>query len=201
LLLDRLRTQDPNRNEIDRKSAAAMFDWLLAEPLHLGIDGGRRSERYIIVIDALDETIRDGRSALAEVLAESCQKLPEWIAVVVTSRPEPAILPQFAGLKPQVIASDSDDNLNDLRAFARRTLTFEGQNAGETDARVERMVAASQEIFYICGNCRKRYPAGLSTLPIPTNSRKVWSDSMSDGSSGNFPMRLPMKPSFRFSKS
>jgi len=37
-----------------------------------GIDGGRRLERYLVIIDALDETIRDGRSALTEVVAESC---------------------------------------------------------------------------------------------------------------------------------
>jgi hypothetical protein len=143
LLVDRLNTQDPDGKEMDRKSAAALFDWLLSEPLRLGIDGGRRTERYIIVIDALDETIRNGRSELAEILAECCQKLPEWIAVVVTSRPEPAILRQFADYKPEIISAESDENLNDLRTFSSQWLGLEARGASETDPRVERLVEAS----------------------------------------------------------
>ena len=99
------------------------------------------------MIDALDETIREGRSEFAEVLAESCQKLPNWIAVVVTSRPEPSILRQFAGLNPQTIEAESDENLNDLRTYARRWLAIESRGAGETETRVERMVAASKGNF------------------------------------------------------
>jgi hypothetical protein len=143
LLLDRLTVQDPEKKAIGTKTPAALFDWLLAEPLRFGIDGGRVQDRYLIVIDALDETIRDGRSALAEVLAESSHKLPQWIAIIVTSRPEPSILRQFAGLKPQTLDSESTENKDDLRAYTRRWLTIESLGGGELDARVERIVAAS----------------------------------------------------------
>lgn len=73
-------------------STAGLFDALLVQPFQFAIDGGRLREPYLVVIDALDETIRDGRSVLAEVLAEYIDRLPKWVAVIVTTRPEPSIL-------------------------------------------------------------------------------------------------------------
>jgi TIR domain len=167
LLSDRLQHYGPDGAALDRQSVPALFDLLLAEPLRLTIDGGRSGERYLVVIDALDETIRDGRSALAEVLAESCQKLPNWIAVVVTGRPEPAILRQFAGFKPQTIEAESAENLDDLRTFARRWLGIESRGAGDTAARVERMVAASQGNFLYLRKLTEAATAGLVDLDHP----------------------------------
>jgi hypothetical protein len=69
LLLDRLHTQDPAGEEVRRKSSASLFSWLLVEPLARSIDGGRGTERLLVVIDGLDETVRDGRSYLAEILS------------------------------------------------------------------------------------------------------------------------------------
>src|ERR1035438_9376848 len=57
----------PIMTELDRKNSAELFDGLLTNPLKLSITGGR--ERYLIVIDALDEAGGDGRNELVEVLA------------------------------------------------------------------------------------------------------------------------------------
>jgi hypothetical protein len=96
LLLDRLERHDPDGSSLRNQGAADLFHSLLIEPLTLGIDGGRRENRYLVIVDALDEIIRDGRSELAEILAEYAPKLPKWIALVVTSRPEDPILRQFS---------------------------------------------------------------------------------------------------------
>ena len=69
LLLNRLKAQDFEGGQLGRKSPAALFSFLLVEPLRLSIEGGRRGDRYLIVIDGLDETLRDGRSDLAEVVS------------------------------------------------------------------------------------------------------------------------------------
>ena len=74
-LLDRFRLHDPDGRELANKGAASMFHWLLAEPLQL-IDGGRRRDRCVVVIDALDETLRDGVSELTDLLADLAPKLP-----------------------------------------------------------------------------------------------------------------------------
>ena len=164
LLLDRLMKQDQDGTEVLRRAPAALFDWLVADPLHLSIDGGRREQRYLVVIDALDETIRDGRSALAEVLAESAPKLPRWMAVVVTSRPEPAILRQFAALKPQTIDAESQENLDDLRNYARGWLA--DREAAAPDL-VDRIVAASHGNFLYLRKLREAADAGVLDLSAP----------------------------------
>ncbi len=119
LLLDRLKVQDPDGEEVKRKSPAALFSWLLIEPLNRAIDGGRSSSRLLVVIDGLDETVREGRSDLAEVLSAEAQKLPAWLAIVATSRPEEPILRQLAGLQPLQIEAESVQNLDDVRAYVR----------------------------------------------------------------------------------
>jgi tetratricopeptide (TPR) repeat protein len=164
LLLDRLLRQDPDGNELARKSPAALFDWLLAEPLRFGIDGGRTDDRYLVVIDALDETIRDGRSELAEVLAESVPKLPSWISLLVTSRPELPIVRQFSGFQPQTIDAGAPENLDDLRRFTRDWLASRLQGQAETDALVEQVVAASAGNFLYLRKLREAVDAGF--LPL-----------------------------------
>lgn len=75
----------PEITELDRKNPAELFDYLLADPLRHAIDGGR--ERYLIVIDALDEAGGNGRNELVEMLVRNARRLPDWIGIVVTSRP------------------------------------------------------------------------------------------------------------------
>jgi hypothetical protein len=73
----------PIMAELDRKNSAELFDGLLTNPLKLSITGGR--ERYLIVIDALDEAGSaraqggDGRNELVEILARYAGQLPDWI--------------------------------------------------------------------------------------------------------------------------
>ena len=68
----------PEMAELDRKDAAELFDYLLANPLRSVIHGGR--ERYLIVIDALDEAGEAGRNPLVEMLARNAQRLPTGLA-------------------------------------------------------------------------------------------------------------------------
>ena len=67
----------PEIAELDRKDAAELFDYLLANPLRSVIHGGR--ERYLIVIDALDEAGEAARNPLVEMLARNAQRLPDWL--------------------------------------------------------------------------------------------------------------------------
>ena len=165
LLLHRIERQDPSGTELLRKSPLDLFNWLLSEPLASGLDGGRRTDRFLVVVDALDETIDDGRSALAEVLVECAPKLPPWIALVVTSRPEPALTRQFAGLQSRMITSDLEENLNDLRVYAGNWLQAIGQSPSEASAlAVERIVTASDGNFLYLRMLRQAVDAKLVDL-------------------------------------
>jgi hypothetical protein len=146
-----------------------LFELLLVGPLRLAVDGGRLNDRYLIVIDGLDETVRDGESALADVLAQQADKLPAWIALVVTSRPEEPILGKFSRWKPRLLAAESPENLADLSAYTSKWLNNMGTlPAGESIASLaERIVAASRGNFLYLRMLREAITDGLMDLSAP----------------------------------
>ncbi len=83
------------------------------------IGGGR--ERQLIVIDALDEAGsasapgEAGRNPLVEMLARHAPRLPDWLGLVVTSRPESAVQTPLQGLNPFVLDTRTEANRADLR--------------------------------------------------------------------------------------
>ena len=167
LLLDRLRLHDPDGAELARKSPADLLDWLLIQPLHSGIDGGRSRDRLVVVIDALDETVRDGRCVLAELLADAAPRLPEWIALLVTSRPDSPIARQLAGFRQQPIDAASEENQADLEVYARGWLGASGRPDAEVERLVRRIAAASEGNFLYLRKLREGVEAGRLDLAAP----------------------------------
>lgn len=149
----------PILTELDRKNAAELFDGLLTNPLKLSITGGR--ERYLIVIDALDEAGGDGRNELVEVLALYAGQLPDWIGLVVTSRPEFDVTTPFQALKPFPFETQSAANSDDIRAYLRHELAAQLQNRPDTDRLVEQILERSEGVFlYVesfCEDIRKNH--------------------------------------------
>jgi hypothetical protein len=67
----------PEIAKLDRKSAAASFDYLLDNPLSSVIHGAQ--ERHLIVINAPDEAVEAGRDLVVEMFARNAQRLPDWL--------------------------------------------------------------------------------------------------------------------------
>ena len=155
----------PIMAELDRKNSAELFDGLLTNPLKLSITGGR--ERYLIVIDALDEagsvsaTGADGRNELVEVLARYAGQLPEWIGLVVTSRPEFDVTTPFQALKPFPFETKSAANSDDIRAYLWRELAAQLQNRPDASRVVEKILEKSEGVFLyvesVCDDIRKNH--------------------------------------------
>jgi hypothetical protein len=97
----KLLLTSPEIADLDRKAPAELFDHLLANPLRSLIHSGR--DRYLIVIDALDEAAEPGRNPLVEILARDAQRLPAWLGLVVVSRPEAGVTAPLQGLNPLVL--------------------------------------------------------------------------------------------------
>ena len=169
----------PILTELDRKNSAELFDGLLTNPLKLSITGGR--ERYLIVIDALDEAGSasaqggDGRNELVEVLTRYAGQLPDWIGLVVTSRPEFDVTTPFQALKPFPFETKSAANSEDIRAYLRRELAAQLQNRPDAGRLVEQILEKSEGVFlYVesfCEDIRKNllsldqpneFPQGLA---------------------------------------
>lgn len=135
----------PEITKLDSKDAAELFDYLLANPLRTAINGGR--ERYLIVIDALDEAGEAGRNPLVELLARNAQSLPDWLGLVVTSRPEFDVKTPLQALNPFQLDTQAESNRTDIRDYLRRELAVPLQNRPDADRIVEQILEKSEGIF------------------------------------------------------
>lgn len=134
----------PEIAKLDRKNPSELFDYLLANPLKLAI-GGR--ERNLVVLDALDEAGGDGRNELVEMLARNVPRLPDWIGIVVTSRPESDVAAPLQGLNPFVLDTSTESNRADIRDYLRHELAPQLQSRTDAGRLVEQVLDRSEGVF------------------------------------------------------
>ena len=135
----------PEIDQLDHKNADELFEYLLTNPLRLAIRGTRN--RYLLVIDALDEAGEGGRNPLVEMLARNVQRLPDWIGMVVTSRPEFDVTTPFQSLNPCPFDTESDSNRDDIRAYLRVELAPWLNGRLDAAPLVERILDRSEGVF------------------------------------------------------
>ncbi|NQT11103.1 MAG: TIR domain-containing protein, partial [Planctomycetes bacterium] len=125
------------------KSAPTLFDNLLVQPLLRDFpapDGSR-----LVVIDGIDEAVAAGRHELADLIRDHWPKTPPWLRLVMTSRPEPALISALASLRPHVLDACRSENLSDLRSYLADALGDRDLPA-KPDV-VEEIVARSEGLF------------------------------------------------------
>jgi tetratricopeptide (TPR) repeat protein len=109
-----LYTQQVDKEQIFKRTADELFEYLITEPLNR-LGKIPESTRLCLVVDGLDEAGRsDGRNALAELLAKHAERLPEWLGVLVTSRPEPYLEQILKPLTSIAVDGHSTQNQQDL---------------------------------------------------------------------------------------
>lgn len=135
----------PEIAELERKDAAELFDYLLANPLGSVIHGGR--ERYLVIIDALDEAGEAGRNPLVEMLARNAPRLPDWIGIVTTSRPESTVKTPLQGLNPFVLDTRTEANRGDIRDYLRQELAPQLRDRSDVDRLIGHILEKSEGIF------------------------------------------------------
>jgi len=165
----------PQVAELGGMNGDELFDYLLANPLKLCIKGGR--ERYLIVIDALDEAGEAGHNPLVEMLARHAPRLPDWIGLVVTSRPESNVIAPLQALNPFPFETSSEKNLADIRDYLRHELASKLQGRADADRLVGQILEKSEGVFlYVerfCDDIRRghlsldhpeQFPQGLGGI-------------------------------------
>jgi len=114
----RVSALDANElKETLKGGARTIFGNLLVAPL-----GGNfpiPSRAQLVVIDGLDEANRGQDNELASLLGEVWVGLPDWLRLVVTSRPEMDVSTYLGSLHPFILNAISPENLQDIRAFLR----------------------------------------------------------------------------------
>ena len=97
------------RREHCRVSLSDAFRVLLKEPLH-ALD---RREPVLIVVDALDEIKNEKKSEFLDLISEELPELPEWIKILITSRPEVQVKKKLKHFNPlEILPNDHFHNLD-----------------------------------------------------------------------------------------
>ncbi len=101
------------RREHSRDSLSDAFRVLLNDPLN----ALHNREPMLIVIDALDESKTDDKSEFLELISDEFAELPEWIKILISSRPELQVRKKLQRLNPlEILPNDYNHNL-DLKRF------------------------------------------------------------------------------------
>jgi hypothetical protein len=150
--------QGVNNSEIiQNKTADDLFSFLITEPLNKQgkITEGNRSA---IVIDALDEAGRnDSTNPLLTLIKKHAPNLPDWLGIVITSRPEGYILQQLSDIQPQIVSGDTTQNTQDLKDYLE--LQLDPKIIGDERAKfISQIIAKSDGAFlYISQIIKQKY--------------------------------------------
>lgn len=128
------------------KSADDLFVFLIAEPLTGMIP--RDAEKWVILVDALDEAAKDdGTNPLAALLSRRFFSLPDRICFAITSRDRAAGTECFSEFKPLVLTDDDPRNVRDLQTYIERKIwplsTMSVLSADERQAATNRLLELS----------------------------------------------------------
>ncbi|XP_046857843.1 uncharacterized protein LOC124451265, partial [Xenia sp. Carnegie-2017] len=122
-----------------KKSITDKFLVLLNNPLHSLKD----HKPMLLVVDALDESEVDGKSELLELIAEEFDRLPKWIKIFITSRPELSVQTELKDMNPvEITTHPPDENKEeDLHKYLRQELSllFEKNSDGASLSIVKKL--------------------------------------------------------------
>jgi len=128
-----------------RKSADTVFDNLIVQPLAPPFPVPDRT--ILIVIDALDEATLGGNNDLAEFLARGFRRTPSWLRLLVTSRPEAAVMQPLQGLSACALTTDSPENKRDLSTYIERMLHSVSVDPGSEMVVIDTLLQKSEGVF------------------------------------------------------
>jgi tetratricopeptide (TPR) repeat protein len=112
------------------KDARTLFDALLVGPFAKEFPAPR--EPLLVVLDGLDEaTQAGGENPLAEIVAADWSRLPPWLRLMVSSRPEAELVQWLSGRQRIELRAEDAEQQADLAVYLRERLTAIGRPPSE----------------------------------------------------------------------
>ena len=106
---------------------------------------------------------RGSYNPLAEILSKKAHRLPQWIGIIITSRPEKDVTTPFQNLSPSILKADNKQNLNDIRKYLRCELAAKLNGRPDAIGVVEKILQKSEGVFlYIVNICNEIHTDRLS---------------------------------------
>ena len=164
------------------KDARTLFDTLLVGQLAKSFP--EPPEPMLVILDGLDEATQPGgENPLAEIIAADWGRLPSWLRLMVSSRPEAELVTWLAGTRRVEIRGDDAEQRADLAAFLSGRLASIGRPPGKET--LERILDRSEGAFHYAvllveevrqGRCDPDnpvdLPAGLNPFYLQTFKRR-----------------------------
>ena len=108
-----------------------LFTKLIHEPLSIC---GSSDKKFLVIIDALDETEYESREDFLDLIKHRFPMLPEWLVFFVTSRPEESVQSRLRRYNPciKICAGNSDqqnfyqNHEQDIQNFLEKRIDFSG---------------------------------------------------------------------------
>ena len=95
-------------------------DTLILQPL--AGDYPPPAQPCIILIDALDEATTGTQNAILLLLSQLFSKTPEWLRLIITSRPDLNVAARFKSIERVMLDGESSANQSDLSAYLSNRL-------------------------------------------------------------------------------
>lgn len=160
-------------NESCKVDVKTLFDTLLISPLSK--DYPAPEKPCFVIIDGVDEaTNQDNSNQLAELVATDWKKLPSWLKLVVSSRPDPEVQQWLGGIDSISLNGSDEEQQKDLLSYLDQQLKAIDKNP--TQELLDQILKASEGTFHYIvlllediknGRCNPENPV---ELPMGMNS-------------------------------
>jgi WD40 repeat protein len=130
---------------VAESNARTLFDNLIVQPLSGNFP--RPERNVVIVIDALDEATEGGRNELASFIASEFANTPDWLRLIITSRPDPEVMRPLQGMTPHVLDTSAPENERDLREYLSHELAPLGDEVDAVQGAIEAIIDRSEGVF------------------------------------------------------
>ena len=147
---------------VPESDARTLFDRLIVQPLSAGFP--TPDHPVIILIDGLDEASEGGRNELARFISSEWRNTPDWLRLIVTSRPEPEVTHPLQGLDAYVLDASEPRNEEDIRRFLRRELAPFAETEEAINEATEAILDRSEGLFLYVEWVRQELAAGRLSM-------------------------------------
>jgi len=102
-------------DDLGGRDAKTLFDDLIVQPLAANFPPP--GVNIVILIDALDEATVDGKNEMASFIASGFERTPQWLRLIITSRPNPEVMGPLQAYTPFMIDINDPRNDRDINAY------------------------------------------------------------------------------------
>jgi WD40 repeat protein len=159
---DRLSALHLERFVPETDDARTLFDRCIVQPLSANFPAPDRT--ILIVIDALDEASEGGRNELATFIASEFNKTPDWLRLIITSRPDPEVTQPLQALTPYILDTSSKENISDLHSFLNSELKVFTEGKGVPKMVIKEIIDRSEGLFLYADWVREEVHQGRLSL-------------------------------------